>query len=430
MTKKKLYALIAGGIAVVLAIATTIVLVVTNNTNTPQLEKTEVGKQIQSVLTVDNRPASTIAIAPATEKWWTTLTSTLPEGQLSEEVKWDLVSKNASYISSTVSGGGSYDDYYKYNLNTLIVAYKTVEDLNKVAEKLPPGASYLVSNNLLLFTPGEAFSDLDYALDAYESTQERIAEDDIKLDDEALLTIDLRAMVDNLIIKQPEQDEKDFLNKFADLFGLEVGASWVGKSPDGITWEGEFHGLNKLPTTKEVDDLFYSTVKAVDGDKIISPDEITDPEWGGFIEEHQYRALVAMAIRTNDKSIGMASVTAGGPGVTGPGVLPKEEGVYEIQFAVNNFLALVQDRHMTYPYTNAGVVTITLKDAGGKSTIKFEDLKTAQAREEAIIKKTEEDMLQNVGNGEGMTEEDTEYYDNIDMNQDASPTEEPSAEEG
>lgn len=425
MSKKKLYTII-GAVIVTIAVVLTTILLIKNPNGTPELQKTEVGKQIQSVLTVDNRPASTIVVAPATEKWWNNLTSTLPEDQLSDQVTWDGLKKNALYISTAVSGGGTYNDYYKFNLSTLIVAYDTKEATNKVASELPLGTNYLVSNNLLLFTPNEAFSDLDYALDAYESTQDRIKTDDIVLKDKALMTIDLRAMVDNLIVKQETKEEKQFLTDFGKLFDLEVGASWVGMSPDGITWDGQFYGVKKLPSTKEINDVFFSTVRAVDGDKVMKPEEITDPEWSGFLEENQYRALTAMSVRTNEQVVGMASVTAGAPGITGPGLLPKDEGIYQIQFAVNNFIALVQNRHMTYPYTNAGVITITLLDKGGKSTIVFEDLNTAFEREQKIIDKANEDMANNTGNVEDMSEEEKEYYENLEN---SSPTETPPTED-
>jgi hypothetical protein len=331
---------------------------------------------------------------------------------LNSKVDFDTVKANAIYVSTAISSGSQYDDYYKFNLPTLMVAYQTPQEATSVAETLPLGTTYYVVNNLLIFSPKEAFIDTDFAVEAYNEAQTRITADDLKLKGQALMTINLQAMVDNLAHVEQEEDAA-FIKEFGNVFGFNENSYWSGMSPDGITWEGKFHNLDKLPTTADVSEYFNSAVRAIDvnGDEV-KMEEISEEEYGGFIDPNQAYALQAFSIRTNEFSLGSNTTDGSYPGVVPP-VLPEEEGVYQIKMNTNDFLSYMQNRHMTYPLTNSGTITITVKDASGKSTIKFQTIEEAVAEDAERIQKMIQESEANRGVDEtatDMTDEEMQEY--------------------
>lgn len=374
MSKKKLTIIIASLVVLVLAVTGGVFFFLSQNNNAQErLQSSSTGKQIIATLDAAEHAPSTITVAPASQKWWDILTKTLPQNQQLEQLTYDKVSNNATYLATSISGGGMYSDYYKFGMNTMMVIYETHADVLVTAETMPLGVPYFVSGNLLILPPKEAFADVDYVLTALDNTAEVITHNDLKLEDKALMSVDLHSLILNTAKSVEGISEAQFIRDFGTLFGLQENSGWVGTSTDGVTWEGSFYNLTRLPSITEIAEYYNDAARMilVDG-REIRPEELENEEdYSGFVDPHQGYALQVFSVRTNHVAIGANTYDLSYPGEN-PGPLPVEEGVYQIVMNPNPFISYMKDMKMTYPFTNVELMTITLLDETGTSVIVFE----------------------------------------------------------
>lgn len=382
-TKKRVY-IAAGSIVLVGIIVGVIFFILNLNKPTPTMEdmlgETDLGSNINSLVTVAGEPASTVLIAPSNEKWWYTLTAYTPNPVV-YGLDYDRYSKGSEYLAYTLSPGAGFESYGSIGLPTTFIVYEDDKKALTAASLLEAdGIAHQLIANMVFFVPEGAQSDVNYALNQFTVAEGK--EEFALGDDEAQLFFGYGALK-QLFTKNIEEKDAVAFDTLAGMMGITTDTYWSGSSNDGFTWDGFFTGLDVKNISSPTDISTYMSslwyVKDENGEYVLGDEFASEhpldpdskggdlPGQSGLIDTAQATIMAtgALAVRSNDDTGG---TDANGDKLP---VLPASEGVFQAVFGdVNSFLGLMHSDDAIYPYTTFDTMTFTVK-ADGSSNVKL-----------------------------------------------------------
>ena len=356
--------IIAGGVAFSIANS--------QKTYTPQ-------DAISAMLTVDGVKPASIMVAPATDIWWKTVLNASPNASL-EAVKFSDISAGAQYVSTSMSKGKQYANASTVGVPTTFVVYDTPANAEAAYQKLmqanmPTATTELVdsskklspvvSGNFLLFIPEGAFSDVDYALKAYES----VAGDNAKMktlsSNQASWTLDFEDFA-TILNAQSSKESKKVYTDLVSKLGIGKDTTWSGTSSDGITWEGSFknYQAEKVSAPAQIATYLSSLISYNPGQMEL-PDK---PDTGYDIPITDINQAIigscCMIVSNSDSTVG--NIVDGTSNIKGAPLGNK--GFLEVEIAPNTWMGAIAQR-TAYEFTGYKTMTVLVKDKNGASTI-------------------------------------------------------------
>lgn len=360
--------IIAGGVAISIANS--------QKTYAPQ-------DAISAMLTIDGVKPASIMVAPATDTWWKMLLASTPNRVL-DNVKYSTISNGAVYISTATSKGKQYTDASAVGVPTTFIVYDTPASANAAYQKLMSETAPLntdiadsntalvpvVEGNFLLFIPQGAFSDLDYALEAYNN----VTKDDAKMktlsNKQATWSIDFADFANILNVNSDKSQEKVYIDLVSKL-GIGETTTWSGTSKDGLVWKGKFnnYAADKVATPSAISAFLGSLVTTgVDTSELPSFDSKDSPSGYDIPITAVNQAIInscCMIISNSDSTSG-SLINSDGKMISGAAL--GQKGFLEIAITPNTWMGIMANR-TSYPFTGYETMTILINDKNGDSTI-------------------------------------------------------------
>lgn len=349
--------LIAGGIAIVVANS--------QQTYTPQ-------DAISAMLTVDGVKPASIIVAPASESWWKVLLDSNPNVQL-DNVKYNEISTGAKFISSAMSNGKQYSGFQAVGVPTTFIAYSTAEEATAASSLLDTTTvPHIAQGNFLLFLADGAYSDVDYALNAYKNVaKDNATMTSITSGNKASWTFNFADFATTFTKDLSDSDKKVYTKIMSDM-GVTKDTTWSGTSTDGLVWKGSFANFKESSVAKPADIMSYLsslvTYTNSAGEPTQKyPDQEGDEIQTGFQDLHQAMIGSCCMIVSNTDSTG-GTLIVGSELEKGKPLGNK--GIFEVKIAPNSWLGILSNR-TSYEFTGYQSVDVLVTDKSGASTITF-----------------------------------------------------------
>lgn len=349
--------IIAGGVAISIANS--------QKTYTPQ-------DAVSAMLTVDGVKPASIIVAPASETWWKVLLNSNPNVQL-ENVKYNEISKGAQYISSAMSNGKQYTGFQAVGVPTTFIAYSTTEEAQAASTLLDAvSIPHITSGNFLLFLVEGAYSDVDYALDAYNNVaKDNATMKSITSGNKASWTFNFADFA-TTFTKGLSDNDKEVYTKLMSEMGVTKDTTWAGTSTDGLVWKGSFSNLKEGNIAKPADIMTYLSTLITFTNLAGEPTQKYQDQEGDEIQtglQDLHQAMIGsccMIISNTDSTAG--TIINGAELEKGKELGNK--GILEVKIAPNPWLGILSNR-TAYEFTGYKTVDILLTDKNGSSTITF-----------------------------------------------------------
>jgi hypothetical protein len=358
--------------AAVLFLGALIAVVVSINAN--QEQRTSISGAIDMFTTIDEVPPASVMIAPASNTWWNNLLQYSSDRNL-DNVNYDSISAGAENIAYSVSKGSEYKSVSALGVSTTYIIYDTVANVEKAAKVMDAAnIQYYVHENVLIFIPEGAFSDIDYTLSSLKDKETNLIRPmNIR---EAQWTINFGNFEELYTANFANPKDVLTFEDFVKSLGLSNTSTWEGTSKDGLTWVGKFNNVNvnAIGTPDEV----ISALTAPDAAQKEKMQELIDagpePVDGGEyslpLAPKIQRMLPSCCFNISDNETSVGAYFLNGEQVQ-PVVLDEKDGILRITFLINDVVALLSGNTASYPVSNFGLMTITVLDTSGNSEITF-----------------------------------------------------------
>lgn len=341
-----------------------------------RLESSSTYKTIESIVKVDEREPVSVVIAEATQDWWNILLKYNSNPEL-PNVNFSNLTENAQFIAYTASQGADYDSAGDLALGTTFIFYTNEQAAADAAVNLT-GVSYTVKENVIAFIKPGAFSDVDYNfVDFYQVEQELLLED-LNLNGRAIMQINFQGFTEAYTEGYPEERTEVFKN-FSALMGITPESGWVGYSTDGLTWSGQFYGLDIETVTapSTVFDYFnqQQLIELKDGTLVPMPQEgdpiIPEEDQTGFIFPRQSNLFFFMVYETANDSGGQLINPTTNEVLEEAEVLT-DGNLLRVKMDIVPWLTIMLDDSTSSIVSPFSTVELIVSDLEGRSTIIFE----------------------------------------------------------
>lgn len=372
---KKNFLILGGAILGVVVLAITLVLIFLQPSGTASKLESSTFKNITNAVTVSEDPPASIVVAPATDKWWGNLLA-FSVNPLSD-VNFNEIDDKAIYVAYTLSSGKEFQSYQAIGLPTHFIVYEDNASAVRASQKIGTDYDHVVADNMLLFVPMGAYSDVDYALEQFDKISSTSEASDLNLQDEAMWQINI-GQFNKIYLEGKKEEDVKTVKEFIALMGLTDKSSWVGYSGDGLNWDGKLSNTSiaEVPSAESVEKFLMSQQFFINPDGTLITDENSDKLEAGASGIPRQSLVLSCCLIVSDNKTTIGNLTSSSDGaLIESKPLKEKEGLLKIEILSNQWLSLMVNNTNVYPVSQFDKVDVVLKNMSGDISIKLAPLK-------------------------------------------------------
>lgn len=394
MSKNKWFIIGAALVIVVLTAVVTFFIVKDNAVPqvTKEVEKYEVTRELNTFLTQNDTPPSSMMISPATQKWWDYHAEYNQFFVKVAHLNFKDFSEGAKYVATTVSMGEGYENSASVGLNSMFIMYENNEAAAEAHAKIPESIPRLLHKNMILFAAQGNIVDLNYTYDEFDDSKTFLDDEDIIVDDKSVWLFSFKEFMQSQQVGTNDSEKermKDVLKALLNTDSNTFDFQWVATSADGLKWDGQLYNFDSSKLNNLGQEYLNNFITTLDGTRTWTDSngesytykKTGEPTMNDDVADRQLNQSnlrYNMSIQTPNvvldwnyqntppdvrKEEGMKEIKP----------LPQGDGIYRLNIpSLNGFLGMLSHDASSYPsYYMYESATFTLLDTDGKFTLEF-----------------------------------------------------------